>query len=106
MSEEIKEELKEATAAAPEKEETMADYEAEIAASMKPIHEGDIMTGTVIGISETEITLDFGSSLTASSVLRTQATIRTSRSVMWKWGRPSPLQSSAEMMAEVISFSP
>ena len=61
MSEEIKEELKEATAAAPEKEETMADYEAEIAASMKPIHEGDIMTGTVIGISETEITLDFGS---------------------------------------------
>ena len=36
MSEEIKEELKEATAAAPEKEETMADYEAEIAASMKP----------------------------------------------------------------------
>ena len=61
MSEEIKEELKEATAAAPEKEETMSDYEAEIAASMKPIHEGDIMTGTVIGISETEITLDFGS---------------------------------------------
>lgn len=61
MSEEIKEELKEATAATQEKEETMADYEAEIAASMKPIHEGDIMTGTVIGISETEITLDFGS---------------------------------------------
>ena len=61
MSEEIKEELKEAEAAAPEKEETMADYEAEIAASMKPIHEGDIMTGTVIGISETEVTLDFGS---------------------------------------------
>ena len=61
MSEEIKEELKEVTAATQEKEETMADYEAEIAASMKPIHEGDIMTGTVIGISETEITLDFGS---------------------------------------------
>ncbi|MDO4298448.1 MAG: S1 RNA-binding domain-containing protein [Lachnospiraceae bacterium] len=38
----------------------MADYEAEIAASFKPIHEGDILTGTVIGISEEEITLDFG----------------------------------------------
>lgn len=52
MSEEIKE---------LGKQETMADYEAEIEASMKPIHEGDIMTGTVIGVSETEITLDFGS---------------------------------------------
>lgn len=61
----------------------MADYEAEIAASMKPIH-GDIMTGTVIGISKTEITLDFGSFLTASSVLRTLSDDRTLRSVMWR----------------------
>lgn len=41
--------------------ETMADYEDAITASLKPIHEGDIMTGTVIGVAEDEITLDFGS---------------------------------------------
>ncbi len=50
--------------AAPEAEapaETMADYEAEINASFKRVHEGDILTGTVIGVSEDEIVLDFGS---------------------------------------------
>ena len=39
---------------------TMADYSAELEASFRKIHEGDIMEGTVIGISETEITLDLG----------------------------------------------
>ncbi len=39
-------------------EETMADYAAELEASFKKIQEGDILTGTVIGISETEVTLD------------------------------------------------
>lgn len=39
-------------------EETMADYAAELEASFKEIREGDILTGTVIGISETEVTLD------------------------------------------------
>lgn len=49
-------------AAAPaEPVETMADYEDAITASLKPIHEGDIMTGTVIGVSEDTVTLDFGS---------------------------------------------
>lgn len=38
--------------------ETMADYAAELEASFKEIKEGDILTGTVIGISETEVTLD------------------------------------------------
>lgn len=38
--------------------ETMEDYKEELEASFKQIHEGDIMTGTVIGISETAITLD------------------------------------------------
>lgn len=52
----------EAPAAAPaEPVETMADYEDAITASLKPIHEGDIMTGTVIGVSEDTVTLDFGS---------------------------------------------
>ncbi len=41
--------------------ETMADYESEINASFKRVHEGDILTGTVIGVSEDEIVLDFGS---------------------------------------------
>lgn len=38
--------------------ESMADYEKELTASLKKIHEGDILTGTVIGVTETEITLD------------------------------------------------
>ena len=41
-----------------EEMKTMADYSAELEASFRKIKEGDIMTGTVIGISETEITLD------------------------------------------------
>ena len=41
--------------------ETMADYEDEINASFRRVHEGDILTGTVIGVSEDEIVLDFGS---------------------------------------------
>ncbi len=40
--------------------ETMADYERELEASFRKINEGDILTGTVIGVSETEITLDLG----------------------------------------------
>ncbi len=40
--------------------ETMKDYAAELEASFRKIHEGDILTGTVIGLSETEITLDLG----------------------------------------------
>lgn len=40
--------------------ESMADYEDAINASFKPVHEGDILTGTVIGVSEEEIVLDFG----------------------------------------------
>ena len=39
---------------------TMADYAAELEASFKEIHVGDILEGVVIGISETEITLDLG----------------------------------------------
>ena len=38
----------------------MADYAEELEASFKQINEGDILTGTVIGVTETEITLDFG----------------------------------------------
>ena len=41
--------------------ETMADYEDAINASLKPIHEGDILTGEVIGVSEDTVTLDLGS---------------------------------------------
>ena len=43
-----------------EKMKTMADYSAELEASFRKINAGDIMEGTVIGISETEITLDLG----------------------------------------------
>ena len=40
--------------------ETMEDYAQELEKKKKKIYEGDILTGTVIGVSETEITLDFG----------------------------------------------
>lgn len=42
-------------------QESMADYEAELAASLHRYHVGDIITGTVIGITDEAITLDFGS---------------------------------------------
>ncbi len=38
--------------------ESMKDYETELEASFKKIEEGDIITGTVIGVSETAVTLD------------------------------------------------
>ena len=43
-----------------EEMKTMADYSAELEASFRKINAGDIMEGSVIGISETEITLDLG----------------------------------------------
>lgn len=37
---------------------TMADFEEELTASLKTIHEGDIINGTVISVTDTEVTLD------------------------------------------------
>ena len=42
----------------PEIQETMDDYQDELEASCRPIREGDILTGTVIAVSEANITLD------------------------------------------------
>lgn len=55
MSEEMKtpEEM-----TAPQNQESMEDYTKELEASFKKIEEGDIITGTVISISDTEVTLD------------------------------------------------
>jgi Ribosomal protein S1 len=41
-----------------EKVESMADYEKEIEESFKKVRNGDMITGTVIGINDEEITLD------------------------------------------------
>ena len=38
--------------------ETMDDYKAELEASFRRIHEGDIISGTVIAVDEEEVTLD------------------------------------------------
>ena len=38
--------------------ETMDDFKAELEASFRKINEGDIISGTVIAVSEEEITLD------------------------------------------------
>lgn len=43
-----------------EEKMTMEDYASELEASFREIHEGDILTGTVIGVGETEIILDLG----------------------------------------------
>lgn len=40
------------------KTESMADYEAEIEASFKRVKEGDMLTGTVIGVDEEQVILD------------------------------------------------
>lgn len=40
---------------------SMAEFEAELENSFKKLKEGDIVTGTVIGVSETEVTVDLGS---------------------------------------------
>ena len=61
MSEEIVEVIKEAESVKEEKEEiteSMNDYAKELEASFRTINEGDIIKGTVIDISEEEVTLD------------------------------------------------
>lgn len=40
---------------------SMAEFEEEISRSMKKIQEGDILSGTVIGVGDTEVMLDLGS---------------------------------------------
>ncbi len=68
MSEEMKENMEEqanlteteAEPPAPEIIPSMDDFKDEIARSFKKIQEGDILQGTVIGISETEVILDLG----------------------------------------------
>ncbi len=65
MNEENRNELNapnpgEAPAAEPEFIPSMDDYKEEIARSFKKIQEGDILKGTVIGISEAEVILDLG----------------------------------------------
>ena len=39
-------------------QETMADYAAELEASFKRVREGDILTGTVIGVTDTQVLMD------------------------------------------------
>ncbi len=68
MSEEMKESMEvqanlneiEAEPAAPEIIPSMDDFKEELARSFKRIQEGDILQGTVIGISEAEVILDLG----------------------------------------------
>ena len=38
--------------------ETMKDYEKEIEASFRTINEGDVIKGTVIDVTDEEVTLD------------------------------------------------
>lgn len=40
--------------------ETMADYDAEITASLKKIKDGDLVEGEVIGVNENEVLVNFG----------------------------------------------
>ena len=38
--------------------ETMKDYEKELATSLKQIEEGDLLTGTVVNVTDKEVMLD------------------------------------------------
>ena len=40
---------------------TMDDYATELEASLRKVQEGDVLTGTVIGVSDTEVTVDLKS---------------------------------------------
>ncbi|HJA93229.1 MAG TPA: S1 RNA-binding domain-containing protein [Candidatus Eisenbergiella merdipullorum] len=55
---EVKATEEKAEEAAPEKQESMADYAKELEASFRVIKEGDIVTGTVISVNEDEVILD------------------------------------------------
>lgn len=44
-----------------EEKMTMDDYTDELDASLKKVHEGDVLTGTVIGVTETEVMVDLKS---------------------------------------------
>lgn len=44
----------------PEVIESMDDYKAEIEASMKRVHEGDIVKGIIVGADESEVLIDMG----------------------------------------------
>lgn len=50
----------EETTAAPENTPSMDDYKEQLESSFRKLKEGDMIKGTVIGISETEVTLDLG----------------------------------------------
>ena len=56
MAEERQELTEKKETAAPT--ESMADFEEELNASLKQIHEGDVITGTVIDVTEDEVVLD------------------------------------------------
>ena len=49
------------TTPAAEEKTSMADYEAELEASLKKLEEGDLVTATVIAVDEEEVTLDLKS---------------------------------------------
>ena len=49
----------EAKAQAEEKKESMEDFKDELEASYRKIHKGDIVTGTVINVGDTDVTIDF-----------------------------------------------
>ena len=49
------------TTPATEEKTSMADYEAELEASLKKLEEGDLVTATVIAVDEDEVTLDLKS---------------------------------------------
>ena len=58
VTQEAKEEREEKGEAEAEKTETMDDYAAELEASFKRVREGDVLTGTVISVSEDAVLVD------------------------------------------------
>ena len=61
--------------------ETMADYARELEASFRTIREGDVISGTVIDVRETGVTLDLG--YYAPAVIKTED-LSKDPSIRWK----------------------
>ena len=62
--------------------ETMADYARELEASFRTIREGDVISGTVIDVRETGVTLDLG--YYAPAVIKTEDLSRDPSFPCWR----------------------
>ena len=84
---------------------TMDDYATELEASLRKVQEGDVLTGTVIGVSDTEVTVDL-KSYTDGIIRAEDYSEDPSFSIKNDVHVGEPLPFCAQMTARDISFFP